>query len=109
MSCASSWRVAPCGNGASVVLPASGVVCSSPLLSVAASLVVSSGVTVFPACAAFGAAAVAGGEFVVLPAGSTAITRLGVPEAVTLGCGGGASGRLGFSAGFLCQKAQRSH
>ena len=107
MSCASSWRVAPCGNGASVVLPASGVVCSAPALSVAASLVVSSGGRGIPPLAQrFGAAAVAGAVFVAPPAGSTAITRLGAPEAVTFGCGAAGFGRLGLLGELLLQKLQ---
>src|SRR5262245_43776144 len=109
MSCASSWRVAPCGNGASVVLPASGVVCSAPVPSVAANLVASSGAWAFAACEGTDADVVAGAEFAVLPAGSTAITRLSVPDGGTFGCGAVASDGFVSSASALAEVDPLDH
>lgn len=83
-----AWRLA------AMALPASGAVCSAPVPSVAANLVASSGAWAFAACEGTDADVVAGAEFAVLPAGSTAITRLSVPDGGTFGCGAVASDGL---------------
>ena len=74
--------------------------------SVAANLVASSGAWAFAACEGTDADVVAGAEFAVLPAGSTAITRLSVPDGGTFGCGGGRFGRLGLLGELLLQKCK---
>src|SRR5262245_23418359 len=95
-----AWRLA------AMALPASGAVCSAPVPSVAANLVGSSGAWAFAACEGTDADVVAGAEFAVLPAGSTAITRLSVPDGGTFGCGGGRFGRIGLLGELLLQKCK---
>jgi hypothetical protein len=107
MSCAISWRAAPLANGARVVLAASGAVCSARLLSAAAILVPSSGLTVF-AGGEDPDAAVFAGAGVLLCVGSTAITRLVAPEFGAFSCRPDCSADLVLSASFFWRSANCS-